>query len=126
MPWTEIQLQGRALRDAVSLAAQVMSDVEGDDEFVLHATQQAGYAEMTDGLAEVVLAVVAAVIAEAGSLEAYWERIAHRGVPLYDCAGAIAGAMLAHGMERMPTLIDAAVTACVALMAPVSLETARE
>lgn len=125
MPWSDIQLQGRTLRDAVSLAAQVMSDVAGEDEFVLHATQQAGYAEMTDGLAEVVLAVVAAVISEAGSLEAYWNAIAHRGVPLYECADAIAGAMIAHGMERMPTLVDAAVTACVALMAPVALGDAR-
>ncbi|GAB1345016.1 hypothetical protein MASR1M101_41430 [Gemmatimonas sp.] len=72
-----------------------------------------------------VLAVVERVLATVGSLEDYWLGIEHRGVPLHECAGAIASVMLAKGIEDRATMEANAIAASLALMAPVPVNPAR-
>jgi hypothetical protein len=111
-------LQGNTLRSALSLAAQVMSDLDGDLAFALHIAS-IGHAAMTDMLADVVLAVITRVVDETGSLETYWEGIEHRGIPLYECANAIATVMQDRGLSDAATLEAAAIDACLALLQPI-------
>jgi hypothetical protein len=123
MAHAEMTLGGGELRSALSLAAQVMNGLDSDGDLALHI-DHIGHGEMTDALADVVLAVLASVVGEVGSLREYWSRIEHRGIPLYECADAIGAVVLDLGFEDPAALEASAVRACLALLQPIVSEAA--
>lgn len=112
-------LSGEPLRDALSLAAQVMSNFEADEDFAVSA-MVSGHAALTDHIAEAVAVVVEHAVTACGSLEQYWRAIEHRGVPLYDCADTIAAAIRDQGFTMNAQLAASIADACLALREPVA------